>query len=123
MKTKKILLPCIAAVAIATFVGAKSFKTSASESNELLLANVEALTNPPEGDGQFPKYKNKTTIKTYSEVKFEYGTDENGKNVKFEYKRNCTTLFTYCKYTGQKGDICYERLNGKVTDCDTWQRS
>lgn len=48
MKTKKFLLPCIAAVAIATFVGAKSFKTNASESNELLLANVEALSEPPE---------------------------------------------------------------------------
>lgn len=45
MKTRKFLLPCIAAVAIATFVGAKSFKTNANESNELLLANVEALTN------------------------------------------------------------------------------
>lgn len=44
MKTKKFWLPCIAAVAIATFVGAKSFKTNASESNELLLANVEALS-------------------------------------------------------------------------------
>ena len=45
MKTKKFWLPCIAAVAIATFVGAKSFKTNAYESNELLLANVEAMSN------------------------------------------------------------------------------
>lgn len=45
MKTKKFLLPCIAAVAIATFVGAKSFKTNAYESNDLLLANVEAMSN------------------------------------------------------------------------------
>ena len=44
MKKKIFLLPCIAAVAIATFVGAKSLRTSAYESNELLLANVEALS-------------------------------------------------------------------------------
>lgn len=44
MKKKIFLLPCIAAVAIATFVGAKPFKTNASESNDLLLANVEALS-------------------------------------------------------------------------------
>lgn len=43
---KKILLmlPCIAAVATATFVGTKSLKANASESNDLLMANVEALS-------------------------------------------------------------------------------
>ena len=51
MKKKIFLLPCIAAVAIATFVGAKSFQTNAYESNELLLANVEALSNPPDESG------------------------------------------------------------------------
>ena len=47
---KKILLmlPCIAAVAIATFVGTKSFKANASESNSLLMANVEALSEDTE---------------------------------------------------------------------------
>lgn len=50
MKTKKFWLPCIAAVAIATFVGAKSFKANASESNDLLLANVEALAEDDGGE-------------------------------------------------------------------------
>lgn len=55
MNKKKFLLPCIAAVAIATFVGAKSFKTNASESNDLLLASVEALTqNTGGGEYEFP---------------------------------------------------------------------
>lgn len=54
MKTRKFLLPCIAAVAIATFVGAKSFKTNASESNDLLLANVEALSAGGDGDWRRP---------------------------------------------------------------------
>jgi len=36
------MLPCIAAT-IATVVGTKNFESNVSESNELLLANVEAL--------------------------------------------------------------------------------
>ena len=44
MNKKLFLLPCIAAVAIATVVGTKAFKSNADESNELLMANVEALT-------------------------------------------------------------------------------
>ncbi|NLV52184.1 MAG: hypothetical protein GXY64_02830 [Bacteroidales bacterium] len=49
MKKKMFLLLCIAAVSIVAFVGAKSFKTNVSESDYLLLANVEALGNPTEG--------------------------------------------------------------------------
>ena len=51
MKTKKFWLPCIAAVAIATFVGAKSFKTNAYESNSLLMQNVEAMSSGAEISG------------------------------------------------------------------------
>ena len=43
-KKSLFLLPCIAAVAIATFVGTKALKSNASESNALLMANVEALS-------------------------------------------------------------------------------
>ena len=45
MKKKIFLLPCFAAVAIATFVGAKTFKSNAEESNDLLMANVEAMSS------------------------------------------------------------------------------
>ena len=41
---KKFMLPCIAAVAIASFVGIKTLKANESECEELLLANVEALS-------------------------------------------------------------------------------
>ena len=41
---KKLMLPCIAAVAIATFVGTKTIKSNASK-NSLLMANVEALSD------------------------------------------------------------------------------
>lgn len=40
-----LILGCIAVVAIATVVGTKAFKSNADESNELLMANVEALTD------------------------------------------------------------------------------
>lgn len=53
MKTKKFWLPCIAAVAIATFVGAKSLRTNASDGNSLLLQNIEALAE--EGDESAPE--------------------------------------------------------------------
>lgn len=38
------MLPCIAAVAIATFVGTKTLRSNASGCDELLLANTEALS-------------------------------------------------------------------------------
>ena len=45
MKKKNFLtLPCIAAVAIATFVGKKTFESHAYETSSLLMQNVEALT-------------------------------------------------------------------------------
>lgn len=39
------MLPCIAAVAIATFVGKQAYESSAYESNSLLAQNVEALSS------------------------------------------------------------------------------
>ena len=45
MKQKVLLmLPCIAAVAIATFVGKKTLENNAYESNAFLAQNVEALS-------------------------------------------------------------------------------
>lgn len=45
MKKKIFLLPCFAAVAIASFVGAKTFKSNAEECNDLLMASVEAMSS------------------------------------------------------------------------------
>lgn len=44
------MLPCLAAVAIATFVGTKTLESNASEGYGLLMANVEALSSG-EDDG------------------------------------------------------------------------
>ena len=58
MKNKLFfLLPCIAAVAITAFVGTKTLKSNADESNELLMANVEALTSGEENNYRYPENK------------------------------------------------------------------
>ena len=54
-----MMLSCIAAVAIATVVGKKTFESHAYETNSLLLQNVEALSNPSDGDGNTYRYPNK----------------------------------------------------------------
>ena len=43
-RTQIIMLPCIAAVAIATYVGKKTFESHANETSSLLMQNVEALS-------------------------------------------------------------------------------
>ena len=45
------MLPCIAAVAIATFVGKKTFESYAYETRSLLMQNVEALAGESDESG------------------------------------------------------------------------
>lgn len=45
MKKKNFMLSCIAAVAIAIFVGKKTFESKAFESDALFVQNVEALSD------------------------------------------------------------------------------
>ena len=44
MKKKILMLPCIAAVAIVTFVGKKTMESNAYEKNSIMMENVEALS-------------------------------------------------------------------------------
>lgn len=46
-----MMLSCIAAVAIATVVGKKTFESHAYETNNLLMQNVEALSTPSDDGG------------------------------------------------------------------------
>ena len=46
-----LMLPCIAAVAIATFVGKKTFESHAFMRDALFAQNVEALSLPTEKGG------------------------------------------------------------------------
>ena len=65
MKKKQlIILPCVAAITIATYVGKKTFESNVCKSDYLLLANVEALANREINDGYFVhhmKYYDPTT--------------------------------------------------------------
>lgn len=66
MKKKFLLmLPCIVAVAIATFVGKKTFESSALERNNIMLENVEALSQGDAGGFFVPCYQSTTTC-TYN---------------------------------------------------------
>lgn len=47
-----MMLSCIAAVAIATVVGKKTFESHAYETSNLLLQNVEALTQGIDSEGK-----------------------------------------------------------------------
>ena len=48
MKKKFLLLPCIADVAIATFVGKVVLDSRNQANSGLLIANIEALSEPTE---------------------------------------------------------------------------
>ena len=50
-KRNLFILPCIAAVAIATFVAKKTFETNAFKTNSLLMLNVEALSKTESAGG------------------------------------------------------------------------
>jgi len=47
------MLPCIAAVAIATFVGAKTLDSNAYSAKNLLVQNIEALSEDEECDNTY----------------------------------------------------------------------
>lgn len=54
------MLSCVAAVAIATFVGKKAYEPSLNESSDLLKQNVEALTQGNEEP--YPEERKKTIV-------------------------------------------------------------
>ncbi|WP_147401017.1 hypothetical protein [Bacteroides sp. OF04-15BH] len=64
MRKKNLLLSCVVIfIAIATFVGKKSFKSHVYQSGDLLMSNVEALSTGTEEDNDCA-YKNGYTAFT-----------------------------------------------------------
>lgn len=64
---KKIMLPCIAAVAAATFVGTKALKSKVREHSSLLIENVEAISQNEQGTmTAHTCYKEEARIGTYT---------------------------------------------------------
>ena len=65
------MLSCIAAVAIAAMVGKKTYESHVSETNNLLLQNVEALSFDGESERNFfPCYEKISSNEQYGK-KFE----------------------------------------------------
>ncbi len=90
MKKKAfIMLPCIAAVAIATFVGKKTLAPNVLVRNNLLYENVEALAEPESG------YSCSATAKCFSMGK-EIGS------VSCTGKTSCSMGFEWVKCDGKK---------------------
>lgn len=71
MKKKILMLPCIAAVAIVTFVGKKTMESNAYEKNSIMMENVEALSAG--GEGIVTHYTCEGTKKYLSCDKSHYG--------------------------------------------------
>ncbi len=110
------------AIAAALFTGYSAYNSqNSNELTDIALANVEALAESNESGNtsgnERPRYINKTEIKTRTETSTEI-TDS---SITIEYKRTCSDVITYCKYTGKNEDICYVDLNGILTSCEDWK--
>ena len=97
MKKKVLMmLPCIAAVAIATVVGKKTYEKNAFEGNALLAQNVEALSQGDTGGGSS---ECEFGSPIYAEVGAYYGKTntrihyEEGGNIDHVYK---DVTYTQC---------------------------
>lgn len=92
-----LMLPCIAAVAIATFVGKKTFESNEFETDELFLQNVEALSAGEGFNGSFNGQDWDTEDHYYN----KFGTDW------------CPVMFT-CTVTSGSWNISVGVGNDKV---------
>lgn len=69
MKKKSIMLSCIAAVAIVAIVGKKTFQSHAFATSNLLMQNVEALSQQEENKKAYTCY-NSVTSKNGCQVRY-----------------------------------------------------
>lgn len=124
MRRTKLFLSAIVLFAVC-LTGWTIVNNQQQREDDNFSKNVEALTLPPEGSGEtssgvYPRYINKTDRRTYSEIKTEVKKDSAGFSVSIDYKRECVSYYTYCNSTGNKEDMCYEKLNKFVTNCGNW---
>ena len=115
------MLPCIAAVAIATSVGIKDFKSNACKSNALLMANVEALSmgeptncpNPYDVPDKYLHASTETTTGTSNldgEITVTSGVTYSGK---FKKGKTYIVVITTKNCDGeQKGACCPQKEVG-----------
>lgn len=86
MKKKFMMLSCIAAVAIATVVGKKTYESHAYETSSLLMQNVEALAEDDgEGADDYESDDAPTPCKDGTEFYATIGTGETETTVRTHY--------------------------------------
>ena len=85
------MLPCIAAVATATFIGTKTLKSNASENNALLIANMEALSQSSDSfdPSSLPCYSDFVLAKGCSVILCDNCCRVDGKPTPFARKSTC----------------------------------
>lgn len=104
------MLPCIAAVAIAAYVGKKTFNQKAYETNNLLTENVEALSQNEGFEPEWWDYFNNYYVE--ERIPINTTTCHNGsvshKGVTFSVS-SCTkytyAVYWHC-YDGGHKDLC-----------------
>ena len=93
MKKKTFMLSCIAAVAIATFVGKKNIESCVFENDALFAQNVEALSNGADGQNQY-------IVDCWNSI-----TSEKGHTV--YYCGDCSLLDGRRQITSRSGECVY----------------
>lgn len=115
---------CVVAAGTGSWKAYSAYNGGQSEMNDLLQENIEALSDDGgEDNGVYPRYKNDGWKRAYNETKVEVEKDSLGRSFNVTFKRNCSSVITTCKYTGDNADNCYGALNGVITDCEEWVRN
>lgn len=101
------MLPCIAAVAIATFVGKKTLESHAYETSSLLMQNVEALSANAEPGGDDDDNSECLGIPIYEDVGVLSGETDlrihlaDGKDGEYGVDRITTVKYKQCMAKGR----------------------
>ena len=132
---KKLFKTVMLAVAVmaAGYGGYKTYDayTSIDKSvtDLLLVVNMKALSEVGPGNA-YPDYINHTDTRNLYDrkVDVQYEKDTMGVvkfSYKTEYKRDCVSYSTYCKYKYNKNhtNYCYENLNGIKYACSGWVKN
>ncbi len=108
MKKQIIVLSCVAAVAIATFVGKKAYEFSYGESKTLFKQNIEALTQGEVANGYVRKIN-----PIYTKTCYRNYVDPNKYITKQGYDETTKTYYTYNAYY-------HSYRTYKVSQCDLY---
>ena len=121
-----MMLSCIAAVAIATFVSNKAYELQTNKSNDLLMQNIEALSQGDVTNGFIMKINplyTQTCYQNYCDIN-DYITEPNYDEVAKEYYSIKRYYHSYHKYTRKQCEVLpIENALMWWENCDVPQKS